>query len=256
MASSTLQRLNPLLDVLGAALIFGSWISSSALSQRAQDQTASHQAIVDRVHRFRLYEDFTHRFRDLQSDLLRTHELVEEFTEDARLSGRPPGTSPEVFTWTGMSAPQVREVNDFMNDLEGYSAKLPAAEGRSRALTVASDGVEAISRAFRSARDVYERLVAQVDEPVASPTSSSDSDSEKDLELQIDSLWKQYDSAKQSMLEVGDQLLREASTQAEAASAVAAKSKRLSWALYALGTLIILAGRAAKALDGKARNAG
>jgi hypothetical protein len=50
------QRLSPFLDVIGAVLIFGSWIASNTLSQHALSQANSHQAIVDRVRQFRLYD--------------------------------------------------------------------------------------------------------------------------------------------------------------------------------------------------------
>jgi hypothetical protein len=155
-----------------------------------------------------------------------------------------------------MTAPQVRELNDFVNDLERYAGQLPVAEDRSRSLTAAREGAEAMSVAFGSARVDYERLITQPDDPASSPSSSRQRDSEKQLEQQIDRLWKQYDSAKRDMLEVGDQLLRGASAAAESASALANKSKRFSWALYARGTLIILAGRAGKALGAKAGDAG
>lgn len=256
MASTRWQRLGPFLDVLGAVLIFGSWIASNTLSQRAHKQTESHQAMVDRVRQFRLYEDFAHRIREVQSELARIHHLVEDASRKAQSLADPSDSSPEAFTWTGMTAPQVREVNDFIDDLEHYAAPLPVSQDRSRSLTAAREGVEAMSVAFGSARVDYEQLITQPDDSASSPSSSRQADSESQLEQQIDRLWKQYDSAKRNMLEVGDHLLREASAAAESASALANKSKRLSWILYVLGTLIILAGRAGKVLGVKAAGAG
>ena len=89
-ASSLWQRLSPFLDVVGAVLIFGSWIASNALSQHALNQANTHQAIVDRVRQFRLYDDFAHRISDIQSDLARTRNLAENAT--ARSSGN--GSEP------------------------------------------------------------------------------------------------------------------------------------------------------------------
>jgi hypothetical protein len=71
MSSTLSQRLAPFLDVLGAILIFGSWFASNALAQQAQSQTGKHQAIIERIRNFRLYEDFAGRTRDIQVELAR-----------------------------------------------------------------------------------------------------------------------------------------------------------------------------------------
>lgn len=56
------------------------------------------------------------------------------------------------------------------------------------------------------------------------------------------------------MLQFGDERLRDAATEAAAASLLASRCKKLSYALYVLGTLIILFGRASKTLGAKAKS--
>jgi hypothetical protein len=54
------------------------------------------------------------------------------------------------------------------------------------------------------------------------------------------------------MLDAGDELLRAAAAESTSASRVAKRCERLSWALYIVGTLIILYGRAKSVLaEGK-----
>ena len=60
----------------------------------------------------------------------------------------------------------------------------------------------------------------------------------------MDHLWLDYDTAKQRMLHVGDQLLKTAGAEADAAGHLAGQCERLSWVLYIVGTLIVLYGRA------------
>jgi hypothetical protein len=80
-------------------------------------------------------------------------------------------------------------------------------------------------------------------------TSAADKDSsrqEKDeaLRKHVDGLWHRYDGAKQSMLDVSNEVLRTADAESESASRLAEQCERLSWLLYILGTVIILFGRA------------
>ena len=57
------------------------------------------------------------------------------------------------------------------------------------------------------------------------------------------------------MLRVGDDLLRSAASKSEEANQVAARFKQMSYALYIIGTMIILFGRAKKALSAKKERA-
>ena len=120
--SSIWQRLSPFLDVIGAVLIFGSWIASNALSQHALSQANTHQAIVDRVRQFRLYDDFARRVGAIQSDLARTRNLAESTA--AKSSGNGSESFPNSPSWTGMTATQVRELNDFVDAIERYAEDL------------------------------------------------------------------------------------------------------------------------------------
>ncbi len=100
--SSIWQRLMPFLDVIGAVLIFGSWIASNALSQHALSQVKTHQAIVDRVRHFRVYDDFARRISDIQSNLARTRNLSENAT--ARLYKNDSEPIPGIPSWTGTTS--------------------------------------------------------------------------------------------------------------------------------------------------------
>lgn len=100
------QRLSPFLDVLGAVLIFGSWILSHALSQQAADRAGTHDDLLKQVRQFRLYDDFTRRISEIQSDLLRTRNLVEQPDNDASDGVR--SMTPEALTWTGLRPQQLR----------------------------------------------------------------------------------------------------------------------------------------------------
>ncbi len=92
----------PFLDVIGAVLIFGSWIASNALSQHALSQVKTHQAIVDRVRHFRVYDDFARRISDIQSNLARTRNLSENAT--ARLYKNDSEPIPGIPSWTGTTS--------------------------------------------------------------------------------------------------------------------------------------------------------
>ena len=70
----------------------------------------------------------------------------------------------------------------------------------------------------------------------------------KELRQRIDRLWQEYDREKEKMLHVGDELLRNAASKSAEANQVAERFKRLSYAFYLIGTLVILFGRAKKAL--------
>jgi hypothetical protein len=232
MSSTLSERLAPFLDVLGALLIFGSWFASNALAQQAGGQTAKHQAIIERVRSFRLYEDFASRTRDIQSELTRMSD-----------------TSPTIPRWTGMPPTQIRQLNDFVADLEGYAAG--SAEPSSPPSPVAKmrEGVDGLTADFQSAREEYEGLVRQLES--AGDSYSIDVAAEEDRQQRIDALWEEYASAKKTMLQVGDDRLERAAAQAASASDAASRSKRISYVLYALGTLIILYGRARNSLAAK-----
>jgi chromosome segregation ATPase len=247
MASSLWQRLTPFLDVIGAVLIFGSWIASNALSQHALHQADIHQAIVDRVRQFRLYDDFAHRISDIQSDLARTRNLAENAT--ARSSENGSEAFVDTPSWTGMTATQIRELNDFVEALERYAGGLSVSEDIYQSIEKARRGVHEMSKAFRSARDEYDRFVTELDTATSASTSSAVA--MKELRQRIDHLWQEYDEAKENMLRVGDDLLRNAASKSEEANQVAARFKQLSYALYIIGTMIILFGRAKNALSAK-----
>jgi methyl-accepting chemotaxis protein len=249
MPSSRWQRLAPFLDVIGAVLIFGSWIASNALSQQAQNQANTHKALIDRVRQFRLYEDFAQRIVDIQSDLTRTRHLVEIAADDVSSVADKTESFPGAPTWKGMTATQVRELNDFVNALEQYSGQLTVSASTSRSIGTAREGAQDLSKEFRSAREAYDRLVTELD------ASSAPSDDvvavEEELRKRVEQLWKKYDKAKQSMLHVGDDLLHSAAAESEAANRLATQFKYLSYMLYILGTLIILFGRAMRSLSAK-----
>jgi hypothetical protein len=247
MASSLWQRLTPFLDVIGAVLIFGSWIASNALSQHAMNQANTHQAIVNRVRQFRLYDDFALRISDIQSDLARTRNLAENAT--ARSPENESESLPNTPSWTGMTATQIRELNDFVDALERYAAGLSVSEDISQSIDKTRRGVQDMSKAFRLARDEYDRLVTELDTATSASTPSAVA--MKELRRRIDRLWQEYDGAKQNMLRVGDDLLRNAALKSEEANQVAARFKQLSYALYIIGTMIILFGRAKSALSAK-----
>ena len=112
-------------------------------------------------------------------------------------------------------------------------------------------GVHEISKAFRSARDEYDRLVTELDTATSASTPSAVA--MKELRQRIDHLWQEYDGAKENMLRVGDDLLRNAASKSAEANQVAARFKQLSYAFYIIGTMIILFGRA-KVLSVRKRN--
>ena len=246
--SSIWQRLTPFLDVIGAVLIFGSWIASNTLSQHALSQANTHQGIVDRVRQFRLYDDFARRISDIQSDLARTRNLAESAT--ARSSGNESEPFPGAPSWTGMTATQIRELNDFVDALDRYAEGLSVSPDVSQSIEETRRGAQDLSKAFRSARDEYDRL--ETESYTATSATARNTVAVKELRQRIERLWDEYDGAKQNMLRVGDDLLRNAATEADSASLVAKRFKRLSYVLYILGTLIILLGRAKGVLSAKA----
>ena len=73
----------------------------------------------------------------------------------------------------------------------------------------------------------------------------------KELRQRIDHLWQEYDRGKVEMLSVGDDLLRNAAAKSADANQVAERFKRLSYAFYLMGTMVILFGRAKSAHSAK-----
>lgn len=253
MSSTLGQRLAPFLDALGAILIFGSWFATNTLTQRAQSQTSAHQAIIDRVRHFRLYEDFAGRTRDLHVELERTSALLLSSIPEAGAAESEADPQPEVPRWSGMTATQIRQMTDFAEDLEGYAAQQMESGTAAQAMAAIRAGVEKLSTEFRSARDEYERIAAQIES--SGTVSSREFAAEEELQGRVDALWKEYESAKKTMLQSGDERLEVAGAQAASASRTAKRSKRFSYVLYVLGTLIILYGRVMKSLGGKEKSA-
>ena len=249
--SSIWQRLSPFLDVIGAVLIFGSWIASNALSKHALSRANTHQAIVDRVRQFRLYDDFARRIGGIQSDLARTRNLAESTA--AKSSGNGSEPFPNSPSWTGMTATQVRELNDFVDAIERYAEDLSVSKDISQSIEKARRGVHEMSKAFRLARDEYDRLVTELDAAPSAVTPSAVA--MKELRQRIDHLWQEYDGAKEDMLRVGDDLLQNAASESTDANQVAVQFKQLSYAFYVIGTMIILFGRAKSALSAKKERA-
>ena len=237
------KRLAPFLDVIGAVLIFGSWVFSHSLLQRAQDRATTHQVIIDRVRAFRMYDDFGQRISDIQSDIVRTRDLVEDSIAGGNSPDSKAASLAEPPSWTGMSAAQIGELNDFAQALAQYAEQLSPSAAITQSLKTAESGAAAITAAFNAARDDYDRLVAQRGNSASLSVSESEAEAEE-LRRRVDRLWHDYDAAKQSMMHVGDDLLREAAAESTSASQLATHCDRLSWALYILGTLIILIGRA------------
>ena len=250
-SSSIWQRLSPFLDVIGALLIFGSWIASNALSQHALSQATTHQAVVDRVRQFRIYDDFSRRISRIQSDLTRTRNLAE--TTTGRLSGNGSEPFPDSSSWTGMTATQIRELNDFVDSLQRSAEGLSVPEDISQSVEKAQRGVRKMSEAFYSAREEFDQLVIQSDTFVSA--ASPDAVAMKELRRRIARLWQEYDGAKEEMLRVGDDLLRNAASKSEEANQVAVRFKQLSFVSYVIGTMIILFGRAKSALSAKQERA-
>ena len=242
------ERMALFLDVIGAVLIFGSWIFSHSLSQRAQDQAKANEAIIARVREFRLYDDFAYRISGMQSDLARTRNLVEHATRDGDPTDGGAESPPDHPTWTGMTATQIREMNDFVQALAGYAGELSASAAITRSIDTAQNGAKTLSRAFDTTRDEHDQLVADSKVP---PSGIDDSAAAKaeELRVRVDRLWHDYDTAKQSMLGVGDDLLRTAAEESSAASQLARQCEYVSWVLYIFGTMIILFGRAKAVLS-------
>lgn len=237
MSSSQWQRLAPILDVLGAVLIFGSWIASNALSQRAQVETNAHQNIVNRIRQHRLYEDFATRLRDIHSDLDKTHFLIEQQLRSSDADFELPFDTP---MWTGITVTHVRQLNELLQDIKRYAEQISNSSSEISKLAQVRQEIETLSEEFRSARNEFDELNA-------SNTPSRDADTE--LHIRIDALWIEYDSAKHNALELGDSLQQTAAAEAASASLIAKRFKWLSYVLYAIGTVIILYGRIASAKE-------
>ena len=118
-----------------------------------------------------------------------------------------------------------------------------------QSIETARNGARELSKAFASARDEYDRLVVERD--VSTSPADYDLAAEEDLRKRVDRLSYSHDKAKQNILHVGDQLPRAAAAESESASRLARQFQQLSWALYILGTLIILFGRTKSILGGK-----
>lgn len=144
------QRLSPFLDVIGAVLIFGSWVCSHALSQQAADRAGVHDALLNEVRQFRLYDDFAYRTSKIQSDLIRTRNLVEQLNSDT--SDGVHSTTSGALTWTGLTPLQLRQLEECLQALQQSAAKLPVPDTTTRALVSASDRVREVSEAFATAR--------------------------------------------------------------------------------------------------------
>ena len=172
------KRLIPLFDVIGAVLIFGSWIASNALSQRAQGQASAHQDIADRVRQYRLYEDFALRLTDVQSDLNRIGHAVE--TPGGASGSATPG-------WSGMTSAEVRELNDFVDSLLQYATEVsPSDEVRAKLESVQQQARE-ITEEFHAARDEYDRILDE--RQAATDGGPGETTSGKELQQQVDGLW-------------------------------------------------------------------
>jgi hypothetical protein len=251
LPSSIWQRLSPFLDVIGAVLILGSWIASNTLSQHALSQANTHQAVVDRVRQFRLYDDFSHRISKIQSDLARNRYLAENAI--ARSTGDESEPIPNSSRWTGMTAIKIWELNSFVDALARYTEGLSDSRDNSQSIENAQNWVHEISQGFRSARHDYDRIVPELE--AANSASTSSRDAMKELRQRIDRQWQEYDRGKVEMLRVGDELLRSAASKSAEANQVAERFKRLSFAFYLMGTMVILFGRAKSALSAKKERA-
>lgn len=241
------RRLSPFLDVIGAVLIFGSWVLSHALSQRAQDEANIYQSIIGRVRQFRLYDDYAQRISAIQSDLVRTRNLVESAQQGA-------GTSRKGLTWYGMTPTQIRELNDFITDLERYASELATSPQVRKAVAEAQAGVGQLTQAFKGARVEFERLV-ELRARGESTADASPTAAEQQLRKEVDLLWANYELEKTNMLQAGDDLMTEAAAQSRAAKRLAWQCRQLSYVLYIVGTLIVLYGRAKSALSAKEKAA-
>ena len=242
------QRLSPFLDVLGAVLIFGSWIFSHSLSQRAADRLNTHQSIITRVREYRLYDGFARRLTDIQSDLLRTKMLVETAARNASVTDGQATSQPEPLTWTGMSVNQVREMRDYVQDILRYAGQLETSGSVTELIQQAQASAAELSQAFDSARADYDRLTELTRNAALSDESDSDLAQQKEaLRVEVDQLWDHYVNDARTFLNVGDKLLRVAEAESQSASHLANICTRLSYLLYIVGTLIVLYGRAKNA---------
>ena len=243
------QRLSPFLDVIGAVLIFGSWVFSHALSQQAADHSRIQDSLIKQVRQFRLYDDFAEQISEIQSDLIRTRNLVEQRDNDG--SDRVHSETPEALTWTGLRPQQLRELEECVKALRQSADQLSAPETTIKELKSSSAQVREVSEAFAAARVEFDRLVEEQSRSASASNAGSAAKAEE-LRRHVEHLWQDYGAAKQEMLDAGDELLRAAADESESASRIAKQCERLSWVLYIIGTLIILYGRAKSVLaEGK-----
>jgi hypothetical protein len=155
--------------------------------------------------------------------------------------------------WTGTSGTKIWELNSFVDALARYAEGLSDSQDESQSIENARNWVHEIPQGFRSARDDYDRIVPERDAANAASTASEDN--MKELRKRIAQLWQEYDRGKVDMLRVGDELLRNAASKSTEANQVAERFKRLSYAFYLIGTIVILFGRAKKALGAKKEHA-
>ena len=146
-----------------------------------------------------------------------------------------------------MTAIKIWELNSFVDALARYAEGRSDSKDNSQSIENAQNWVHEISQEFRSARDDYDRIVPELE----AGNSTSSWDAMKELRQRIDHLWQEYDRGKVEMLSVGDDLLRNAAAKSADANQVAERFKRLSYAFYLMGTMVILFGRAKSALSAK-----
>ena len=233
-SSSLWQKLAPFLDLIGAVLIFGSWIATNTFSQHAASEANRHQAIIDRVRQFRVYDEFSRRLNEVQSDLTLTlYHLRKADDDHSRVTYVP--------SWTGMTANHAREVNEFVDDLHSYAEALSVSEPIKQTVESIQTNKEELLSAFQSGHERYDQLRENIrSEQGATPAVHKEME---ELLQQNHQLWMDYAVTKERMLNVGDDLLRNAADKSSAANQSAEKFKKLSYLLYAVGTLIVLIGR-------------
>ncbi len=240
-ALTTPRRLTPFFDVIGAVLIFGSWIASNAFSERARAQAGTHGAVIERTRQFRLYQDFSRRVVDIQSELVRTRTLAEgialrleslEGEEEQPIEPRP---------WTGMTATEVRELSEFLDSMNRYTRDLPISDQTRQTLHGTQEGIKALTSAFDAAYSEYERLRDATAD--ASSDAEDVTDEWEEHRRSVDELWKHCDDAKGEMVHIGNAIVESASEEAASAGKWAAQFKGWSYLLYIAGTAMILMGR-------------
>jgi hypothetical protein len=109
--------------------------------------------MIERVRQFRLYDDFAIRISDIQSDLVRTRNLVEHAAEASDVSDGTASSFQEAPVWTGMTHTQLRELMNLVESLEQYAGQLVVSQDVMRSVQDAQSGVGRLSNAFDAARD-------------------------------------------------------------------------------------------------------